>query len=113
MDYKDWVTIVGDVLPVKRHHQHTMAILKCAWFMTLGEKNLYIHIPSSDAKTPVSAVPYDTTEKTARLINGGGRQKLRRYKARSHQAKLDDFELGMTWCVEVIGRALQGEPMVM
>eukprot|EP00971_Amphidinium_carterae_P316344 6287869-Amphidinium_carterae.4 len=63
MGDKDWITIVGDVLPVKRHHQHTMAILKCAWFMTLGEKNLYIHMPSSDAKTPISFVPYDNTEK--------------------------------------------------
>eukprot|EP00971_Amphidinium_carterae_P081647 1615095-Amphidinium_carterae.1 len=68
----DWITIAGDVLPVKLHHQHTMAILKRAWFMTLGEKDLYIHMLSSDAKTTVSIVPYDTTDKMSRLLNGGG-----------------------------------------
>eukprot|EP00971_Amphidinium_carterae_P011665 229623-Amphidinium_carterae.1 len=30
MDYNDWITIAGDVLPVKRHQQHTMVILKHA-----------------------------------------------------------------------------------
>eukprot|EP00971_Amphidinium_carterae_P149165 2957587-Amphidinium_carterae.1 len=68
-------------------------------------------MPSSDPKTPVSVVPYDTTEKTSRLINGGGREKLGRYKDEGMKAKPEDFEHGMAWSVEFIRRALKGEPM--
>eukprot|EP00971_Amphidinium_carterae_P349956 6491313-Amphidinium_carterae.5 len=80
MNYKDWLCVVGDVLPVKRHAQHTKAILKRSWLVTLGEKNLYMRAPSSDVSTDSLVVPYVTGFKTERLISSVGREKLRLYK---------------------------------
>eukprot|EP00971_Amphidinium_carterae_P280054 5559621-Amphidinium_carterae.1 len=92
IDFKDWMTVVGDVLPVKKHHQHTMALMKRAWFITLGEKNLYVREPSSDSTTDVAIVPYVTTKKTRRLIYEGGRVKLRMYKDEVVKTLPDNFE---------------------
>eukprot|EP00971_Amphidinium_carterae_P120120 2379425-Amphidinium_carterae.1 len=80
MNYKDWLCVVGDVLPTKRHAQHTTAILKRSWFVTLGEKNLYMRAPSSDVSTDFLVVPYITGFKTERLVSSAGREKLRLYK---------------------------------
>eukprot|EP00971_Amphidinium_carterae_P306536 6091344-Amphidinium_carterae.1 len=79
-DFKDWLTVVGDVLPVKKHQQHTMAILKRSWFVTLGEKNLYMRSPSSEVSNEVKIIPYETMFKTERLVSSMGREKLRMYK---------------------------------
>eukprot|EP00971_Amphidinium_carterae_P301825 5996523-Amphidinium_carterae.1 len=109
LDYRDWLCVVRDVLPVKRHAQHTTAILKRSWFVTLGKKNLYMRAPSSDVSTDILVVPHVTGFKTERLVNAAGREKLRVYEDEGVKSMPDGFEEAMTWAVEFVRRCLKGD----